>query len=287
MRTKYLMVLAGGVLVAAAVAASAPASASASALASVAASAASTTPTGITGVQRVEQPSASNSNAAKSAIAQCTGTQKVINASGYVTDGSTKVLLDQVTPSPDLTEVTVAAKETDVYTANWTVTAVATCADPPSGPTAQNKSVLPMIQPRPRPRRWVAPTPRRSCWVPGSTSSVAPASNSAMRIALTRRWMTLSSVAEGSEPRTTWFRRLSSSADNTLGLKAANAASTRCVIRSASLPAAARLSRRPARRSARSRNAASTATRCGDFRDTRYVAAGMWRRRPRSPEPPG
>jgi hypothetical protein len=133
MRTKYLMVLAGGVLVAAAVAASAPASASA--LASVAASAASTTPTGITGVQRVEQPSASNSNAAKSAIAQCTGTQKVINASGYVTDGSTKVLLDQVTPSPDLTEVTVAAKETDVYTANWTVTAVATCADPPSGLT--------------------------------------------------------------------------------------------------------------------------------------------------------
>jgi hypothetical protein len=86
-------------------------------------------------VQRVEQPSASNSNAAKSAIAQCTGTQKVINASGYVTDGSTKVLLDQVTPSPDLTEVTVAAKETDVYTANWTVTAVATCADPPSGLT--------------------------------------------------------------------------------------------------------------------------------------------------------
>jgi hypothetical protein len=131
MRTKYLVVLVGGVVIAAGPAAPAPAQAPAPAPALTT----GTTPSVITAVERVEQPSASNSNAAKSVTVQCPGTKKVINASGYVTGGSTKVLLDQATPSADLTEVTVSAKETDPYTANWTVSAVATCADPPSGLT--------------------------------------------------------------------------------------------------------------------------------------------------------
>jgi hypothetical protein len=98
---------------------------------------AATPPTTITGVVRADKTSARDSKTAKSVTVTCPAGKDVINASGAIAFGSGKVVLDQVFPQANLHKVTVTGKETDPYTGTWTVTAIATCADPPPGLTLE------------------------------------------------------------------------------------------------------------------------------------------------------
>ena len=110
------------------------------------ATAATTTPSTITGVISKAKTSVNNSATAKSVTVTCPSGKSVINASGSVGGGGGKVVLDEIFPDQTLTTVTVSAKETDLLTAKWTVTAKATCADPPAGlfwdylPSANNSN---------------------------------------------------------------------------------------------------------------------------------------------------
>jgi hypothetical protein len=95
------------------------------------------TATTITGVERVENSTTSSNWVHASATASCPTypTQKyVINGSAYITGGNGKVVIDQIYPSEDLTQVKVTGKTTDVGSqGSWSITAVAICADKPSG----------------------------------------------------------------------------------------------------------------------------------------------------------
>jgi hypothetical protein len=87
----------------------------------------------VSGVVRVEATSRYNSNTAKSVTVECPEGKKVTNAGGYLSDGAGQVAMDDIFPDEDLAEVTVTGRETDAYGGNWTVTAVATCAEEPPG----------------------------------------------------------------------------------------------------------------------------------------------------------
>ena len=97
--------------------------------------AAATPATTITGVVRADKTSALDSRTSKKITVKCPAGKDVINASGSIAFGSGKVVIDQVFPHSDLKKVTVTGKETDPYSGVWTVTAIATCADPPPGLT--------------------------------------------------------------------------------------------------------------------------------------------------------
>jgi hypothetical protein len=105
-----------------------------------------TPPSTITGVISKAKTSVSNSAIAKGVTVTCPSGKSVINASGSISGGSGKVVLDGLFPDSALTSVTVNGKETDPTTANWTVKAKATCADTPSGlewnylPSANNST---------------------------------------------------------------------------------------------------------------------------------------------------
>jgi uncharacterized low-complexity protein len=86
----------------------------------------------LTGVVLKEHSSSYDSAAAKTASVTCGLGQSVIGISGRVS-GSGKVILDEMAVSDDLTTVTVAGKETDNLASTWSVTAIAICADTPSG----------------------------------------------------------------------------------------------------------------------------------------------------------
>jgi uncharacterized protein with FMN-binding domain len=94
---------------------------------------AATAPQLITGVVRAEKTSANNSATAKSVTVKCPSNKSVIGTAGSIIGGSTKVLIDQIIPNDKLKKVTVSGKETDPYTSNWKVKAIAICADKPSG----------------------------------------------------------------------------------------------------------------------------------------------------------
>jgi hypothetical protein len=99
--------------------------------------AAATPATTITGVVRADKTSVRDSKTAKKITVKCPAGKEVINASGSIAFGSGKVVIDQVFPQSNLTKVTVTGKETDPYAGTWTVTAIATCADPPPGLTLE------------------------------------------------------------------------------------------------------------------------------------------------------
>jgi hypothetical protein len=87
----------------------------------------------VVGIERVGALSASDS-ANKSATVSCPAGKKVLGAEADVNPGNGDVLIDDVRPSADLQSVTVNALEDESGTsANWTVSALATCAFPPPG----------------------------------------------------------------------------------------------------------------------------------------------------------
>jgi hypothetical protein len=87
----------------------------------------------ITGVVKVEAPSANNSAMAKSATVTCPTGKRLINAGGYIVGGGGNVGMDDIYPDLAANSVTVTGKETDPLGTNWWVSAVATCADEPAG----------------------------------------------------------------------------------------------------------------------------------------------------------
>ena len=93
---------------------------------------AGTLPT-VTGVVKVEAASLNNSNVSKTAKVTCPDGKRLINAGGYIVGGNGLVGMDDVYPDLTTNSVQVTGKETDPLSTNWWVSAVATCADEPSG----------------------------------------------------------------------------------------------------------------------------------------------------------
>ena len=87
----------------------------------------------ITGVVKVEAPSLNNSAMAKSVTVTCPTGKRLIDAGGNVVGGGGKVSMDDIYPDLTANSVTVSGKEIDPLDTNWWVSAVATCADEPSG----------------------------------------------------------------------------------------------------------------------------------------------------------
>jgi hypothetical protein len=68
------------------------------------------------------------------AYASCPGTKRVVGAAADIIGGDGEVVLDDVVPNADLTEVSVTAWEDQDRMANfWGLDAYAICAQPPSG----------------------------------------------------------------------------------------------------------------------------------------------------------
>ena len=87
----------------------------------------------VVGIERTGANSPSNSQN-KAVTVSCPAGKKVLSASADVNPGNGDVLIDDVRPSADLQSVTANALEDETGTAaNWTVTALATCAYPPPG----------------------------------------------------------------------------------------------------------------------------------------------------------
>jgi hypothetical protein len=86
----------------------------------------------VAGLQLVSVESLINSIAAKSATVSCPSGKKVIGAGGQInTAASGQVVLDEITPLPNLTGVSVVGVETGGgTTSNWSVKAYAICATP-------------------------------------------------------------------------------------------------------------------------------------------------------------
>jgi hypothetical protein len=84
-------------------------------------------------LEQVRAPSVSDSRASKSATATCPPGKRVLGAGGEL-DGLGQVVMDDMTPSKDLTSVRVVGHEDDDgTTANWSVTAYAVCGSAPPG----------------------------------------------------------------------------------------------------------------------------------------------------------
>ena len=87
----------------------------------------------VVGIERTGANSPSNSQN-KAITVSCPAGKKVLSAAADVNPGNGDVLIDDVRPSADLQSVTANAVEDETGTAaNWTVTALATCAYPPPG----------------------------------------------------------------------------------------------------------------------------------------------------------
>lgn len=87
------------------------------------------------GYEVVEAPSANNSTSSRSAVAECSNASgRVIGTGAFITGGDRHVFLESAVPAGDLTSVTATARETQTGTgSNWTLTAVAVCANNPAG----------------------------------------------------------------------------------------------------------------------------------------------------------
>jgi hypothetical protein len=88
-----------------------------------------------TGLEIVTVNSASDSSDHKSAYAFCPTGKRVIGGGGIVRDAGSSAALRMLRPDPgSLRDAFLAvASETTRYNRNWSVTAVAVCADPPPG----------------------------------------------------------------------------------------------------------------------------------------------------------
>jgi hypothetical protein len=88
----------------------------------------------IAGLQRVESTSPVNSVFPKVASASCLPGKKVIGMGGYVTNGNGEVVLNEIIPDAALGRVRATAWEDETgYAGNWSITAIAMCADPLPG----------------------------------------------------------------------------------------------------------------------------------------------------------
>jgi hypothetical protein len=88
----------------------------------------------VPGLERVVAVSPSNSVFPKVATASCTGAKKVVGVGGFVSNGGGEVVINEIVPDAALTQVRVTAWEDDTGTAaNWSVSAIAICADPLAG----------------------------------------------------------------------------------------------------------------------------------------------------------
>jgi hypothetical protein len=103
-------------------------------------------------VQRVRVDSISNSVSPKSAIAECPPGTKVVGTGARAIGGSGQVVIEDIIPSSDLTNVTVTAREDqDGFSGNWSAVAIAFCTTPPpqlerfeffSGTNSESKTVF-------------------------------------------------------------------------------------------------------------------------------------------------
>ncbi|MFC4114348.1 hypothetical protein [Nonomuraea zeae] len=89
----------------------------------------------IPGRQRVTDTSPYNSSGnPKVATASCPSGKKVIGMGGYVTDGNGEVVLNELLPDSTSSKVRATAwADESGYGGNWSVTAIAMCADPLPG----------------------------------------------------------------------------------------------------------------------------------------------------------
>lgn len=89
----------------------------------------------IPGLQRLVTTSPSNSTGnPKAASATCPAGKNVIGLGGYVTGGNGQVVLTELLPDAMSAKVrAVAYEDASGYDGDWSVTAVAVCADPPPG----------------------------------------------------------------------------------------------------------------------------------------------------------
>jgi len=86
----------------------------------------------ISGVYEQTADSLENSDPSKTTVATCP-TGAVIGGSASIRGGDGKVAISQIEPDLSTGTVTVTAKETDDYDADWKVTVQALCAPKPSG----------------------------------------------------------------------------------------------------------------------------------------------------------
>jgi hypothetical protein len=90
----------------------------------------------VPGLQRVFRTSDTNSVSPKSATVNCPPGKQVIatGARINISPGPGQVVIDDITPNASLSSVFVTGYEdTDGFTGDWSVTAVAVCADPLPG----------------------------------------------------------------------------------------------------------------------------------------------------------
>jgi len=85
----------------------------------------------VPGLQIAATTSANDSVAVKSAFVTCPAGKQVVGAGGQInTDTSGRVVIDEITPTPDLSGVVAVGVETaGGTTSNWTVRAFAVCAN--------------------------------------------------------------------------------------------------------------------------------------------------------------
>lgn len=80
-------------------------------------------------LQRIPIESATNSMSPKSANPTCPGTTKLYGLGAEITGGLGNVVIDDLTPSMNLTGITVTAYENGAYAGNWKITGYAICGN--------------------------------------------------------------------------------------------------------------------------------------------------------------
>lgn len=89
----------------------------------------------VPGLERVLSPeSVNNSTSPKTAVATCPAGKRVIGTGARISGGQGQVAIDDLTPNANLTAVRVTGYEDDDgFSGNWTVLAIAICANPLPG----------------------------------------------------------------------------------------------------------------------------------------------------------
>jgi hypothetical protein len=83
--------------------------------------------------QRVEFQTTQNSTSPKTAVASCPGSTKVYGLGAELINAQGNVVLDDLTMSKDLSQVSITAYEIGAWTGSWAVKAYAICANAPGG----------------------------------------------------------------------------------------------------------------------------------------------------------
>jgi hypothetical protein len=86
----------------------------------------------VPGLERVVKRSIEDSYN-KSVVATCPAGKQLVGVGGELTGATGAAVIDDITPSPGLTSVTVTGYESYATTRSWSVTAVATCSTPVAG----------------------------------------------------------------------------------------------------------------------------------------------------------